>query len=179
MKRLPVACLALLASCGGSTEENAAKDRAAAAATWALVLRIDGADARVPLEVMNVLLLKDEDEAKATPAVFEVRGSGVSLIGEIPAASSPGYGEKWEKTVAATLTIKASGEFHGEGIDSKMMLPGKPEAAIMGGTMTVEGTSGKWAGSQGDRTLKGKVRLQMRDGQVLEGTFAVHAVTWG
>ena len=38
--------LLFTASCGGSTEENAAKDRAASKATWALVLKVDGADVR-------------------------------------------------------------------------------------------------------------------------------------
>jgi hypothetical protein len=45
--------------------------------------------------------------------------------------------------------------------------------------MFVEKFSGKWAGSEGNKTLSGKIILQLRDGRTLEGTFAVHAVTWG
>ena len=45
--------------------------------------------------------------------------------------------------------------------------------------MFVEKFSGKWAGSDGNKTLSGKITLQLRDGKTIEGTFAVHAVTWG
>ena len=58
-------------------------------------------------------------------------------------------------------------------------LPGRPEVAVTGGTMFVEKFAGKWAGSEGNKTLSGKITLQLSDGRTLEGTFAVHAVTWG
>jgi len=179
MKRLATAILLILASCGGNDEETAAKDRAAAAAHWALILKIDGIDVRLPLEGMNVLLFKDEDYASQNPTVFEVQGKEISLIGEIPPSGNPGYGEKWEKMIGTTLTLKASGEFHRDIVDSKLLLPGKGEVQVTGGTMTPEAFSGKWSGSNGDKTLKGRIKLQLRDGRTLEGTFAVHVVTWG
>jgi hypothetical protein len=72
-----------------------------------------------------------------------------------------------------------TGEFHRDPVDSKIALPGTPEIAVTGGTMFVEKFSGKLAGSDGDKTLSGKISLHLRDGRTLEGTFAVHAVTWG
>ena len=179
--RLLMIALGLLcaAGCGMSEEAAAAKDRESSKATWALVLKVDGADVSIPLKVMNVLLFKDEEYAKQHPSVFQIEGSGVQLIGEIDAADNVDYGEHWERLVNKTLTIKASGEFRRDAVDSKIALPGTPEIAVTGGTMFVEKYSGKWAGSDGNKTLLGKISIQLSDGRTLEGTFAVHAVTWG
>lgn len=179
MKRSGILAALVLASCGGGSEEDAKKDRAAAMATWALVFKLDGADVKIPLKAMNVLLFKDEEYADKNPTVFHVEGGGVDLFGEIPPANQPGYGEHWEKMIGATLTIKASGEFYHDIVESKITLPGKPEVKILEGTMTVESRSGKWAGSEGDKALKGKFSFLLADGRRLEGTFAVHAFTWG
>ena len=180
MKRLTVLAL-LLASCGGSEEEDANKDHAAAKATWCFVLKIDGADVRIPLSEMNILLFKDDEYAKQNPSVFEIKGDGVHLIGEIPPAANPGYGEKIENLVGHTLTIKPSGEYHHEGtIESKITLPGKPEIGILSGSLHGEKKTGQWSGSvNGDTTLHGKVKLTLQDGRTVEGTFSVHAITWG
>ena len=179
--RLLLLALSLLcaAACGMSDEAAAAKDRESSMASWALILKVDGADVKIPLKAMNVLLFKDEEHARQNPSVFQIEGSGVQLIGEIAADSNVDYGEHWERLINKTLTIKASGEFHRDAVDSKIALPGAPEIAVTGGTMFVEKFSGKWAGSEGNKTLTGKITLQLRDGRTLEGTFAVHAVTWG
>jgi hypothetical protein len=176
--RLLTATLALaLAACGGS-EADAARDRAAAQAGWVLVLKVDGAEVRLPLKAFNVLLFKDDEVAAKNPTVFEIEGDGVHLIGEIPPAGNPGYSEKWEKLKGLPLAIKASGEFHRETVDSKITVGGA-EVRVTGGTMTVTGISGKWAGSEGDRTLKGTITLTLQDGRSLQGTFGVNAITWG
>ena len=179
--RLLMLVLGLLcaAGCGLSEEAAAAKDRESSKATWALVLRVDSADVRIPLKAMNVLLFKDEEYAKQNPSVFQIEGSGVQLIGEIAAVDNVDYGEHWERLIHKMLTIKASGEFHRDPVDSKIALPGTPEIAVTGGTMFVEKFTGKWSGSEGNKTLSGKITLQLSDGRTLEGTFAVHAVTWG
>jgi hypothetical protein len=180
MRRLIVAVSLLCAAgCGASEELAAANDRESAKATWAMVLRVDGAEVRIPLEVMNVLLFKDEEHAKEHPSVFEVKGGGLHLIGEIAAADNVDYGEHWERLINKTLTIKASGEFHRDTVDSKIALPGTAEIAVTGGTMFVERYTGKWSGSEGNKTLSGKITLLLNDGRTVEGTFAVHAVTWG
>ena len=167
--------------CMGSEEEEANKAHAAAKATWCFVLKVDGADVRIALSEMNILLFKDEEYAKQNAGPFEIKGEGVHLIGEIPPDASPGYSEKIENLVGKTLPIKTSGEFHHEGtIESKITLPGKPEIGIIGGSLIGEKMTGKWSGSQnGDKTLHGKVKLTLRDGRTIEGTFSVHAITWG
>lgn len=178
MRRL--IALFLLAGCGGgSEEEDVAKDRAASAAHWAVILKVDGADVRLPLKVMNVLLFKDDEYAKSHPSAFEIEGEGISLIGEIAAADNVDYGEHWERLIGKTLKILSAGEFHRERVESKLTLPGKPEAIVSDGSMLVEKVTGKWSGSQGNKTLSGKITLTLQDGRTLQGTFAVHAVTWG
>ncbi len=180
MKRALLPWLLLLGACGsGNDEATAAKDRADAAANWAIVLKIDGADVRFPLEAMNVLLFKDEEYASKNPTVFEITGKEISLYGEIPPANQPGYAEDWQKMVGATLTIKASGEFIRDIVESRFNIPGKGEAQVVSGTMTVESRYGKWSGSQGDKSLKGRVTLVLRDGRTVSGTFETHAFTWG
>ena len=179
--RVLILALTLLcaAGCGTSEEAAAAKDRETSKATWALVLKVDGADVRIPLTAMNVLLFKDEEYAKQNPSVFQIEGSGVQLLGEIAAADNVDYGEHWERLINKTLTITASGEFHRDSVDSKIALPGRPEVAVTAGTMFVEKYTGKWSGSEGNKTLSGKITLRLSDGRTLDGKFAVHAVTWG
>ena len=179
MRRLTILALCL-ASCGGSEEEEANKAHAAAKATWCFVLKVDGTDVRIPLSEMNILLFKDEEYARQNPSVFEIKGEGVHLIGEIPPAGNPGYSEKIENMVGHTLVIKPSGDFHRDPVESKITLPGKPEIEIVTGSLQGEKMTGKWSGSEnGDKTLHGKVKLTLRDGRTLEGTFSVHAITWG
>lgn len=179
MRRLMALAL-LAAGCGGgSEEEDVAKDRAAAAANWAVTLKVDGADLRLPLKVMHILLFKHDEDARSHPSAFEIEGEGISLFGEIAPADDVGYGEKWEKLIGKTLKILSAGEFHRDRVESKLTLPGKPEAIISNGSMLVEKVTGKWSGSQGDKTLSGKITLTLQDGRTLQGSFAVNAVTLG
>jgi hypothetical protein len=179
MRHASIAAILFLAACGGSTEENAAKDREAAKATWALVLKVDGADVRIPLEVMDVILFKDEDYAKQNPTVFQITGQAFWLFGEIPPANNVGYGENWEKLFGATLAVKPSGEFHRDLVTSRITLPGRTELKISGGSLQPDAIKGKWTGSEGNKTLSGKIKLVLEDGKTIEGTFSVHVVTWG
>lgn len=175
MRRLSILLL-LAASCGGSEEENAAKDRAAAQATWALVLKVDGAEVRLPLQIMNIMLNKRDETA---PESFEIVGPGVTLLGEIPNGSQVGYGEKWEKIFGKTIAIKPSGEFDREPKESAITFPGKPEVKVLSGSIVPQSMTGKWSGQDGDKTLKGTIKLLLADGRSVEGTFAVLAITWG
>lgn len=164
--------------CGGDSEEDAAQAREAARAGWLLTLKVDGADVRLPLKAMNVLLYKDGEHAAKNPTVFEIEGDGVHLLGEIPPAGNPGYEEEWKKLVGQSLAIKASGDFHRDPVESKITLGGAV-VSVTGGTMIVRSVSGRFAGSEGDRTLKGTITLTLQDGRTLEGTFGVHGITWG
>jgi hypothetical protein len=169
----------LTASCGGSSEENMAKEVAASKATWLLTVNVDGAEVKLPLGVMNVLLFKNEEDAKQIPSTFEIVGGGVHLLGEIPAESDVGYGEKWENLVGKTLTVKPSGEFHREPVESTLTLPGKAAMKVLSGSLAPGSVKGKWSGSNGDKTISGRITLLLQDGRTVEGTFAVHGVTWG
>ncbi len=181
MRAATLGLVLALSGCMGSEEEEAAKAHAAAKAGWCFVFRIDGADVRIPLSSMDILLYKDDGYAKDHPAPFQVKGEGLQLIGDIPPDASPGYDEKIEKLVGKTLPIKSAGDFHHEGtIESTITLPGKPAIGIISGSLIGQKVSGKWSGSEnGDKTLHGKVTLTLRDGRTLEGTFSVHAITWG
>jgi hypothetical protein len=176
MIALSVLCAA---GCGSSEDPAAAKDGESSRAAGTLVLRVDGADVKIPLKAMNVLLFKDEEYAKQNPSVFALEGNGVHLIGEIAPADNVDYDEHWERLVNKTLTIKASGQYHRDPVASKIALPGTSEIAVTGGTMLVEKFSGQRSGAEGDKTLSGKITIQLADGRTLEGTFAVPAVTWG
>jgi hypothetical protein len=84
--RLLLLALSLLcaAGCGMSDEAAAAKDRESSMASWALLLKVDGADVKIPLKAMNVLLFKDEEHARQNPSVFQIEGSGSSLSEKSP-----------------------------------------------------------------------------------------------
>src|SRR4029453_11466961 len=97
------------AGCGMSDEAAAAKDRESSMASWALILRVDGAAVKIPLKAKNVLLFKEEEHPKKNPSVFQIEGSGVLLIGEIAPADNVDYDEHWERLVNKRLTSKRSG----------------------------------------------------------------------
>src|SRR5262249_57399828 len=111
------------AGCGMSDEAAAAKDRESSKATWALVLKVSGADVRIPLKAMNVLLFKDEEYAKQNPSVFQIEGDGVQLIGEIAAADNVDYGEHWEPLISKPLAIKPSRHFPPPPLHPPLSLP--------------------------------------------------------
>lgn len=176
--RIAMVLLAAGIGCGGDSEEDADKAREAAKAGWVLTLNADGVDVKTSLKAMNVLLYKDGEYAVKNPTVFEIEGDGVHLLGEIPPAGNPGYEEDWKKLVGLSLTIKASGEFHREAVESKLTIGGAV-VSVTGGTMTVQSVTGNFAGSEGDRTLRGTITLTLQDGRTLSGTFGVHGITWG
>src|SRR5262245_52997473 len=99
--------------------------------------------------------------------VSRSRGGGVHLIGEIAAGSS---------TSRSPSRRQASSTARPWSRRSRCLA--SPRMAVTGGIMFVEKYAGKWSGSEGDKTLSG-IRMQLHDGRTLEGTFAVHAVTWG
>lgn len=171
---LPATLLTLLAACGsGDGGDGPSGD---AKASWKLALKIDGADVALPLESMGVFLVKDGYQE-----IYEIEGPGVELYGVFPKGVSVGYGEKWEVLFGKTIEISPRGG-HREDHDSRIGFPDKPHWRVAGGSLVFEKLSGKFAGSKGDRTLHGKVKLRVDTGageQTIEGTIAVQAVTWG
>ena len=176
MKR---ACLlALLGTLGCSDAGGEDGPSADAKASWALVLKIDGADVRLPLEHLFVFLVEDETDSE----IFEILGPGVALVGEFPADVHVGYGEDWPKIFGKTFGILEQGGDPREPKESHVVLPDGTRARVLDGTFTAERLTGKWAGLKGDRTLHGRVRLRLETPggeKAVEGAFAAQAVTLG
>lgn len=174
------ACLAgLLAGLGCSDGGSGGGPSAETKASWALVLKIDGAELRLPLERMLVFLVEDEDE---DPELYEIVGPGVALVGEFPRDVHIGYDEDWSRVFGKTVSVQTRGGDPREPKDAHVVLPDGTRAAVLGGALTPERLTGKWAGLEGDRTLHGRVslRLETPGGEkTAEGVFAVHAVSLG
>jgi hypothetical protein len=166
----------LLAALAGCTDSNPSEGPSAATkASWALALRVDGAEVKAPLEILNVFLVEDE---KRHPEVFEIVGPGVALVGEFPKDVHVGYEEGWKRLFGKAIPIAPRGGDPREPKESRVTLPDGRVLKISGGSFIAEKLTGKWAGSKGDRTLHGRVTLRV-DGKTIEGTLAVLAVTWG
>jgi len=86
-----------------------------------------------------------------------------------------------ENLIGKQIQIEAQGGDPGEPKLSKITLDGVA-APVATGTFTVESLSGKIHGSDGDRTVHGRIELHLRRGDgehILRGSFGAHAVTWG
>lgn len=180
MKTFLTLLVIAVVACKSGSRDNPARDRAAAEATWKLEVAGAGASAKRALTVMNVWLFKDADVAATTPAAFTIEGEEVLLLGQIPPAANPDYGEHWEKLIGVPLTLGPATRYHDEEeTESRLRLSDGTSVRVVSGSMTARKLTGKWSGSEGDRTLTGTITLVLADGRTVEGTFAVHAVTWG
>ena len=141
-----------------------------------LSIEAPGVSVRAPLKVMNVYLF----DVSGMREVYEIFGEGVGLFGKLPA--NVGYGEAWERLIGKTIRVDRAGGMD-DHRDSFITLSGGDIAEVLEGGMLVERVSGSTSGQDGDMTLSGKIRLRIRtlvDGDLtVEGTFAVHCVTWG
>lgn len=145
---------------------------------WELKLMTDHGEIRIPLEVMDVFVT-DRDDLNEK---FEIRGTGVTLVGEFPLDLRVGYGEKWEVLLGKTIQLKAHGGEPGAEKESTLALPGGNPMRVTGGSFVAEKQSGKYTGEGGDVTLSGRISIQVEDEtgpKTLNGTFSVHSVTWG
>jgi len=167
-----------LASCSSSGDaEQSAKDRQKSSEAWKLVLDDRGATLEFPIEIMDIYLVEDESE----PEIFEIRGDGVVLVGEFPVDLHVDYDEAFERLVGREITVRTRGGDPSDPKSSMITIDGMV-ATVSEGTFTVEKLSGKWSGTDGDRTLHGTIDLRIRDidgERVVRGRFAAHAVTWG
>ncbi len=145
---------------------------------WILKLDVDGTEVEFKLEVLNLFLYDDE----TTVEDFEVVGEGVTLVGELPSVRV-GYGAEWKKVIGHAMELRPQGGDPHEPKLGALRLPGSERVLeVIGGELRPERLTGKYAGRDGDLTLSGRVRLRVRDvidEREIEGTFAVHVVTWG
>jgi hypothetical protein len=167
-----------LTGCGTSGDpEQSARDRDNSRQAWKITLDEDGATHEIPVERMDIYLTEDDSETE----IFELHGDGVTLVGEVPLDARVDYAETFENLIGKPIEIRAQGGDPGDPKRSKITLDGIP-ASVSAGTFTVERLSGKLEGSEGDRTLHGRIELRLHglDGErTLRGSFGVHAVTWG
>jgi len=165
-------------ACGsGGNAETAARDRAQSSQSWKLVIEDEGVTHEIPVERMDIFLTEDESYCE----IFELRGEGVTLVGEFPADLHVGYEVAFERLIGREIGIQRRGGDPREPKTSKVTLDGLV-LPVSAGSFTVESLSGKWEGSEGDRTLHGTIELRIPgyDGErTLRGRFATHAVTWG
>jgi hypothetical protein len=83
--------------------------------------------------------------------------------------------------VAAPRPWGARGGDPSEPKSASVTLSGRA-VPVAGGTLRIEQVTGRWSGSEGDRTLHGAVELRVpaAEGErAVRGRFAVHVVTWG
>jgi hypothetical protein len=171
---------ALSAGCAGNAgvEAQAAAARAAARPNWKLQLEWAGSTVEASLERMDIYLVENEEEG---PEIFEIGGADAMLVGEFPMSTHVGYSENWEKLFGVAIPIRASGGDPREPKTSWVRMNGT-QVPVSGGTIRFERITGKWDGSEGDKTLWGTIELRIpgADGErTLTGKIATHAVTWG
>ena len=160
---------------GGGGAQNADRDREKAKAGWLLTL--EGGSGGLALERMDIFLSEDETD----PEPFEIRGDGVQLVGLIPSSLAVGYEEDFAGLIGKSLTFDASGGDPSEPSNSSVTIDGVAWP-VAGGTFTVEKLTGKWDGSEGDKTLHGSVELRVLGSageRTVRGKMSVHVVTWG
>lgn len=145
---------------------------------WKLAFTYDGSEVELPLEHMHVYLVEDENEY---PEVYEISGSGVTLVGTFPMNAHVGYEENWSTLFGQSIQIDANGGARDDKI-SFIQLPDGTKAFVSGGALVPEKLEGKVDGMEGDRTLYGTFTLRVRTSlgeEEISGRFAVHCVTFG
>jgi len=174
------ASLLALVGCGGSiggTDATViANDRAKSSVDWKLVLEDNGNTSVLPIDRMDIYLTED-----GSPEIYEIHGPGVMLVGEFPRDVHVDYEEKFENLFGKTIQIQPNGGDPREPKNSSVVVSGMG-APVVGGTIQFEKLTGKWEGSQGNKTLWGtiEVRIPGANGdRTVRGKFATHAVTWG
>jgi len=166
-----------LVGCDSGKAEEAELDREAARASWKLVLDENGSTHEIPIERFDIYLTEDKDY----PEIFELHGDGVTLVGHFPRNVRVDYEEALENLVGHEIQIQAEGGDPREPKRSRITVDGISEP-VSAGTFTVESLSGKIQGSDGDRTVHGRIELRLRDragDHIMRGSFGAHVVTWG
>lgn len=160
-----------------NAEVQAAHDRGKSVADWKLTVDWAGATHEMPIERMDIFLVEDEQY----PEIFAMYGETVALVGEFPADLHVDYEEAFERLIGRDITIAPSGGDPREPRQSFVTLGGM-RVPVLGGTFRVERVGGKWAGSEGNKTVFGSLQLRIPSAEgetTIRGRFASHAVTWG
>jgi len=169
-----LACAAGLAGCGEAPSDGEIPEKTRA--SWMLTFKVDGADVKVPLEVMHVYLVDDEKY----PETFEIVGPGVALVGEFPTTIHVGYKDRWDQLFGKTVPILPKGETPWDSKDSQITLPSGSVLKVLQGSFVASKTVGKFVDQL---TLFGKFSALVQDekgnGFTIEGDFAVHCITGG
>jgi hypothetical protein len=169
------ALVAALASCGGGGEGG----DSAATGGWKMVLAHRGGSVVVPLEAMNVYLVEDE----FYPEYFSIEGTGAILGGHFPEGLHVGYDEQWNLLFGKSIVIGTSGgDPTLQPQECFVELSPGVRSRVMGGTVIFEKLTGKLDGSEGDKTLSGRIMLVVQTSagtETVMGTISVHCITWG
>src|SRR5262245_56427359 len=97
-----------------------------------LVLDVDGKSVEIPLEKMDVFLVKRGN----SPETYEVHGTGVVLAGTFPAGVRVEYGENWATLVGKPIAVSPKGGDRADPSESHLTLPGGAALKVIGGTIT-------------------------------------------
>lgn len=144
--------------------------------TGKLTLTVDGKAVEWTLEEMQILLVKRGN----APESYDIRGTGVNLVGEFPKGVKVDYNDNWSALLGKAIPILATAGVAGEESTSSLTLPDKGECRILGGSLTVEKLLGD--GGDGAELLQGKteIKCQTPTGpKTFKGTFLVPARTYG
>jgi hypothetical protein len=169
-----LACL-LGVGCGKPENAPPSPEEAVENFVQKLVLDVEGKSVEIPLEKMDVFLVK----RGSGPEIFEIHGTGVVLVGTFPKDVRVDYGEHWEELVGKAITISPRGGDPREPSESQLTLPGKAPLKVLGGTFTVEK---RREGFDAKTPLSGRIEIKCQTPQgekTYKGTFAVKGTTWG
>jgi hypothetical protein len=183
MRFVMAAALAFAAAGSGFQSDatltaSAAAARAKAQPNWKLKLETENGAANATLERFDIFLTEDEDHESE---IFEIHGPDAVLVGVFPSDLHVGYEAAYERAVGRTLDIQPSGGDPGEPKSSWVRINGFP-VPVAGGHITIDKVTGKWEGSEGDRTYWGTAELRIATSsgeRTVRGRFAVNCVTWG
>jgi len=168
-----IGCLATAAGCAkrGARASKATPENF----VQKLVLDVDGKPVDLPLEKMDVNLVKRGN----FPETYEIHGTGVVLVGEFPKGVNVGYGEDWNVLVGKAVPILPTGGSEGQKLESTLTLPGQPAYPVTGGSITVAEIG---EDIDAKTPLSGRIEIQCQTPQgekTFRGTFAVNGTTWG
>jgi hypothetical protein len=164
--------LAWLAGCGaGEPDAQVAVERF----QQSLVIQFEGKAFPIPIDALDVWLTRNSSR----PEIFEIHGNGVAIVGAFPPGLRVGYDENWHALVGKSVPVSARGGNPRYQKPSVLNVPRLGQFRVIGGHIVVETVEPGWGGQT---PLTGRIQLRVRAARgesVLNGAFAVKAMTWG